>query len=683
LPPKDKTTHVNASAGDKTLRQAAEARLGHLPDDPHERRAVKMQHELQVYQIELEMQNEELQRTLASLNEAVNKYVDFYDSSPSGYLTLNGDGSITEINFAAARLFGKARSQILNQRLEPFIAPESHTAWRRHFLDARLQDAPFSCEICIRRDDNSNLFVQMDSIRLLKEGNAPVLRIAMTDITRLKRMEQALLESESKQRMLEQKEFVQASLDGFWMVNARNGQILEVNENYCTMVGYTRDEILKMSIGDLDAIEAPEDIQARLSNVMTRGYDRFETRHRHKLGHLVDFEVSVTRSGSHGGVNFAFFHDITERNRYNSLLKQSQLLLNTFIRHAPICIAMFDCDMNYLAVSGRWADQYERGNHNLAGLNYYAVHADLPARWKEVHQCALAGVTLEYSEDMWMQRDGSRQWLRWAALPWLDENKIIGGIIIYAEDISDKKNLELEIAAERKAQDQLQKLQIATQTASAIAHEINQPLISITSYLEAAHLLLHAEHPDISQVCTALAGGEQQALRAGKSIRELLDFLARKEYPVEKVDLNSEVVKAIDVAATDYDRQFHPVLNLEEDIPQVKVNRTHLQKILLNLINNGIDAMQGTGVAAASIIVTVRTHKNGNFAQVTIQDNGPGINVQAIETIFEPFFTTKSNGIGMGLAVSRALVEENGGKLWVEAPEGRGAIFHFTLPFAL
>jgi signal transduction histidine kinase len=112
-------------------------------------------------------------------------------------------------------------------------------------------------------------------------------------------------------------------------------------------------------------------------------------------------------------------------------------------------------------------------------------------------------------------------------------------------------------------------------------------------------------------------------------------------------------------------------------------NRTHVHKVLLNLLHNGIEAMQQACVPSPSLTVTLRTTQNGDYAQVTVQDNGPGIENKDFQRMFEPFFTTKTEGIGMGLSISRSLIELNGGQLWLEPQQGRGAIFHFTLPFAI
>ncbi len=685
MPEKTKKTDVDSIAEVQLLlRREAESRLAQKAETGQGKRtANKLLHELQVHQIELEMQNDELRRSQVALEESRDRYVDFYDFAPAGYITLTGDAVIADINLSGAALLGKERRKLVNRRFSNYVSPEDADFWHRYFMAVKQNDGKRTCELCILRNDGSRLNVQLDSIRLIKEGAMPVVRIALTDISALKQMEIALRESEMHRHLLEQREIVQTSLDGFWMVDSGNGRIVEVNDIYCKMIGYSREELLTMNVGDVEAIETQEEIKAHFMKIMETGHDRFETRQRHKRGHLVDMEISVTHSSIDGGVNYAFFRDISERKQSEEALRKSRTQLKTFINQAPISIAMFDRDMNYLATSGRWSEDYGGGRDDLIGLNLYGSCPCMPAEWAAIHQQALAGATFEKKEDSWIRCDGAKHWLRWAVQPWIDENAGIGGIIISTEDITKNKELEMEINERRNSLEQLQKLQIATQTAAAIAHELNQPLISIASYSEAALMLLQAEQPSLDKIRKAVDGSGKQALRAGQSIRELLDFLSLREYPAEDFDINGEIVKVIDLASLEHELKFHSVLRLEEGMPPVRANRMHFEKVLLNLLHNGIDAMKQAGVPQPAITVTVRTQKEANVAMVTIQDNGPGVNKQDAQRLFEPFFTTKENGIGMGLAISRALIEENGGQLWIDPQEGPGATFHLTIPFAI
>jgi PAS domain S-box-containing protein len=125
--------------------------------------------------------------------------------------------------------------------------------------------------------------------------------------------------------------------------------------------------------------------------------------------------------------------------------KRSEGQLRSFIRNAPISIAMFDKEMNYLAASTRWLTEYGRGRQDLIGLNHYQLYPDLPEWWKGVHRQALAGATLKNDEDLWIQPDGSQWWMRWTVQPWRDEAGAIGGLVISAVDITESKRAEQEL----------------------------------------------------------------------------------------------------------------------------------------------------------------------------------------------------------------------------------------------
>ncbi len=253
---------------------------------------------------------------------------------------------------------------------------------------------------------------------------------------------------------------------------------------------------------------------------------------------------------------------------------------------------------------------------------------------------------------------------------------------IVVSDITDRNCMEKEIQDRRKEMEDLHMLHAASQTVASIAHELNQPLLAIASYSSAALMLMNSGEPNLDKIRKAIDGCERQAHRAGKSIRDLLEFLNIQEFTTETFDLNREILDVLDAARSEHELEFESVLQQEERLPLVRASRTHVQKVLFNLLHNGVEAIREGGAVMPVISVTVRKKLDERVAQVTIQDNGPGIKEEDLYRLFKPFFTTKAKGIGMGLAVSRSLVEANGGKLWVEPNAGSGAIFHLTLPFA-
>lgn len=252
----------------------------------------------------------------------------------------------------------------------------------------------------------------------------------------------------------------------------------------------------------------------------------------------------------------------------------------------------------------------------------------------------------------------------------------------FVRDISLQKQPEKEVTQQRSEMENVVNQQVAAQTAAAIAHELNQPLVAILAYSEAALRMLHSEKANRVKFEHALESAIEQTQRAGRTLNELLNFLHQSEVSQEVVDLNEIIRVALAIAQENDHGRFQAQVELEQDLPPVKVNRLQLQKVLVNLFHNGIEAMRNAGIPAAAITIRVQTMAEKNMALVTVQDKGPGLDAQTVHRIFDPFFTTKPAGLGLGLAISRSLIEANGGQLWADIKAGPGATFHIALPFA-
>ena len=394
-------------------------------------------------------------------------------------------------------------------------------------------------------------------------------------------------------------------------------------------------------------------------------------------------ELTISPIKTADGYEFSsFIRDISKRKRAESALRESEDKLRSLYELSPLGIALTDMKGRYMEFNEAFRRICGYTREELNALDYWAL---TPKKYEaqEAQQLeSLAGIG-RYGpyEKEYVRKDGSLipLYLNGVLVTGRDGEKYIWSIV---EDISERKKMEKEILERREEMEFLQKRHIAAQTAAAIAHELNQPLLAIATYSNAALMLMDSEKQNPDKIRSAIEKCERQAQRAGQSIRELLELLSTKEFSTEAFDLNQEIFGVLNAAKTDHELQFQPMLQLEHGLPLVRANRTHVQKVLFNLLHNSIDAMQEAGVPLPTITVTVRTIKNESVAQVTIQDNGPGIKSDIIHHMFEPFFTTKSKGVGMGLTISRSLIEENGGQLWVDPQEGPGAIFHLTLPFA-
>lgn len=254
-------------------------------------------------------------------------------------------------------------------------------------------------------------------------------------------------------------------------------------------------------------------------------------------------------------------------------------------------------------------------------------------------------------------------------------------LLIGSRDITERKRIEEFAANLRQEMESQQALQVTVQTAAAIAHELNQPLSAVASYCFSALNLLDGlrEHDQVLLV-RILQKAVWQAEQAGKVVHELLEFLQRDGASSEIVDLNDAIREAVRLAHAEGHAEAQFQLDLDPALKPVHVNRLHVEKVVANLIRNGLEAMAGAGMLPAERLIEIQTAQQDGMAHVSIRDHGPGIDEQAAEHLFQPFYTTRPGGIGMGLVTSRALVESGGGRIWFEPAVGGGAVFHFTFP---
>jgi len=221
--------------------------------------------------------------------------------------------------------------------------------------------------------------------------------------------------------------------------------------------------------------------------------------------------------------------------------------------------------------------------------------------------------------------------------------------------------------------------------AVSLAHELNQPLTAIVANAQAGHRLLTASTPDTEEVEGALIDIADEGRRAAEVIRRLREFLTRGESGAEPLDVNELVTDAAHLLESDARRRGLSItLAPGDDLPQVLGDHVQLQQVLVNLVINGLDAMGEIEHARReNLELTIRTFRMpGDSVEIAVEDAGPGIDATALDSLFEPFFTTKPQGMGMGLSISKSIVEAHGGRLWVTENDRCGVTFHFTVPTA-
>jgi two-component system sensor kinase FixL len=255
------------------------------------------------------------------------------------------------------------------------------------------------------------------------------------------------------------------------------------------------------------------------------------------------------------------------------------------------------------------------------------------------------------------------------------------GLFVLASivDISARKQAEQETQRLQREITHVSRVTTIGQLASALAHEINQPLGAILRNAEAAELFLQHDSPDLDEIRAILADIRKDDQRASAVIDRMRTLLRRHELATQPLNVAEFVGDVVALTRPDAAaREVKLEVELPAGLPRVNGDRVHLQQVLLNLIVNGMDAFNGG--TEDSKCITVGARLDGEqVVEIAVSDSGPGVPADKLPHIFDPFFTTKQNGLGMGLAISRTIIEAHGGRLWAENNEGRGATFRFTL----
>jgi len=245
----------------------------------------------------------------------------------------------------------------------------------------------------------------------------------------------------------------------------------------------------------------------------------------------------------------------------------------------------------------------------------------------------------------------------------------------------DAQSLELALAEANIKLDQMSRIATVGEMAASIAHEINQPLAAVVANGSASLRWLAMKPPDLEEARGALTRAVREANRAGEVITRIRALLTRASPEMRSVNANEIVQEVLSLINNELLKNGVTVkAELAADAPPVLGDRIQLQQVILNLVRNAIDAM--STIRERPRELRLRSVKDTDSVLIQIEDSGSGLDPAQAERIFEPFFTTKPQGLGMGLSISRSIIEAHGGRLWAGPGRSHGAIFQFTLPKA-
>ena len=408
-----------------------------------------------------------------------------------------------------------------------------------------------------------------------------------------------------------------------------------------------------------------------------------ELRLRSASGQL--YEVRLESIRSRNAINKPFvcrciILDVTEYNRAKNEVTRQARQLRLATDALPVLIAYIDEYEQHLFANKMYTDWFAVAFDDITGKslskvwgknNYLKISAHL--------KNSLSGMQVTFDMELPLN-DNQIKSVNMTLIPDIDTDKHVCGVIALISDNTDR--FEIEALDRKRLLDaaHISRLSSMGEMASEIAHELNQPLAAISIYSDACRRMIKSGKGGQDSVIQSLIDISSQAERAGAVIRRIREFTSKKELSLDMTDINELVQETVQLLAVELrSHNVQLTLSLENGLPLICVDKILIEQVIFNLIHNAIEAMNS--IEESQRLLQINTSAGGkNEIEVSIEDSGPGLPVEQIKQIFTPFHTTKADGMGLGLAISKSIIDAHQGRLWAVSNETSGTIFSFTIP---
>ena len=308
------------------------------------------------------------------------------------------------------------------------------------------------------------------------------------------------------------------------------------------------------------------------------------------------------------------------------------------------------------------------------------IHPDDRARAAEVVESAVREKTDYELDCRIVLPDGAMKYIHAIGHPVLSASGDLVEAVGTVIDVTERKQAEDALYHAQAELAHVTRVAMLGEMTASIAHEINQPLAAVVNNASACLRWLAA--PNLEEARQSVARIIADGHRAGEIIGRIRAFVNKTPSRKDWVDLNETIREVIALARSQvYENRVSLQTQLSDDVPPILGDRIQLQQVILNLMINAIDAMNGISDAPRELLIAC-AKEDSETVLVAVRDSGPGLDPGSLDRLFHAFYTTKPQGMGLGLAISRSIVEAHGGRLWATANESSGAVFQFTLPTA-
>jgi PAS domain S-box-containing protein len=636
---------------------------------------------------ELASMNEELKNEIAQRRNAekalITLEVEFrllVDSIPAPIATMTTTGEVDVVNRPVIEYFGKTLEELktwaISDAVHPDDLPGAVAAWRRA-IETRQ---PYEIESRHRRADGVYRWFHVRGFPLL-DPDGHVIRwcVLLTDIDDRKRAEGAVSASERNLNLI-----INTIPALAWSARV-DGTADFFNRHYLDYVGLSSEQA--MGWGWSSAVH-PDDLgslsatwQAVLASQMA-GEGEARLRRIDGVYRWFLFRVNPLRDDTGNVVKwFGINTDIEDRKQAEEALRRSEAFLAEGQRLSLTGSFFWRVDNDDIRFSAELYRLFEFEQNSPLTIERIAarVHPeDIPLLQEKIERARNDRGGLDYEIRLRMP-NGKVKYCSTIARGYRRQD---GGLEYYGaiQDITAHRLSEQALSKLRSELTHMARVASLGALTASIAHEVNQPLSGIITNANTCLRMLGADPPNVEGARETARRAIRDSNRASNVVTRLRALFSKKEPTFEPLDLNEATREVIALLLNTL--QTHQVVlqtELVDDIPSILGDRVQLQQVMLNLVQNAIDAM--TTVADRPRQLLIRTERyEGNWVRLSVRDAGVGFDAKAMEPLFESFYTTKNSGMGIGLSISRSIIESHHGRLWAEPNAGPGATFSFSIP---
>ena len=607
------------------------------------------------------------------------------DSIPGLVFVMSPKGELELPNRQLLDYFGKTADELNAWAASDAVHPDDLPRAIEQHTRSMTTETPYDYdyELRYRRADGVYRWFQVRNLPMRdSDGRVTGWSALLTDIEDRKRAEEALRASETDLRQIVD------GIPGLVCTLNSAGQIDLANRRLLDFFGMTLEEL--NSWGTNGAVH-PDDLErviAELTHAMTTGtafnseirYRRADALYRWSQTRIIpvqDTEGRITRW-------YGLITDIDDQKRAEEALRESEHEARLIVDSIPGLIAVLSTSGEIERVSKPLLDYLGK---SLEESRQWAVDDtiypdDRPGYVQAVQRAFATGDPVDYEAVRIRRLDGIYRWLTMRGLPLRDRQGHIVRWYFLLTEIDDRKRAE---DALRQAQSDLARIHRATtmgELTASMAHEISQPISGAITNANVCLRSLERDEPDLDTVRKAVTKIVRDAQRATEIIGRIRSQFEKGVPNQESLNVNETIPETIALLRDQAIRHNISIrTELGADLAQIVGDRVQLQQVVMNLIVNSIEAMKDIDGTRELVIKSERAENEQIIVSFT--DTGIGLSPQLAEQIFEPFFTTKPHGTGMGLRISRSIIESHGGRLWAVGSPGHGATFYLNLPAAI